>query len=149
FMGSVHRDSKVEIRRSLGGVGEPFVKISGGTGPQIPPGASVTVEKDNIEANPTEIAQQVLRQVAVPMLQSITKVSDGINDPNGNFQQTLARANHIVASVDEGHGLAGRLINDRELADQVAQTLPKANASLESLQRILLDMQKTTAQLPQ
>lgn len=149
FMKSIHVDSKVEIKRSLGGVGDAFIKITGGDGKLVQPGAIINILPKNIETSPAELAQQIVREQVVPLLESVRKITDSINDPEGNVQKTIGRAHHIVSSVDNGEGLAGRLINDRELGNQIAALLPKLNEALATLNQMLVDMKAVTTQLPQ
>ena len=79
FMAAIHRDSKVEIRRSLGGVGDPFVKISGGSGPPMPPGGSIEMIAANIKPSPTEMAQVAIGDIRDAAVQSMHNIDKAVN----------------------------------------------------------------------
>lgn len=152
FMASVHRNSDVRVRRALGGVGDAYVEILRGTGSVASAGVRLEVPKDNVETNPAEAAQETIlaiRNAAVPMMNNFAQVAADLHAPEGNFQKAVANANRIAGSVAEGHGVAGRLVSDPALGEQVAQAVPKMSAAVDDLRKVLQDAQKTTAQLPQ
>lgn len=158
FMKLVHSDSPVKIRRALGGVGDAYVEIGGGSGPQLAAGATLTLREEDVDRNPTELAQQTmvnaqhtmddLRRVALPMLKNLGDLAQSLNDPQGNFQQALVHANHITTDVDTGKGVANLLLRDRAMADQLSAAVPRMNQSLAALQKVLADLQQASSRLP-
>ena len=53
-----------------------------------------------------------------------------------------------MASVDRGEGLAGKVLTDPAMAEQVTRAMPKLNASMDEIQAAAADLRKATAALP-
>jgi phospholipid/cholesterol/gamma-HCH transport system substrate-binding protein len=174
----IRRDSVVSIRRQFGVAGAAFIDISRGTGSELD--WSYAVIAATSERAPTDTLGQMideLRAKIIPLLDDVQKavvaftvVAHRAVDPAGPLEQalgsarqTLASAAEIARRVENGEGLAGRLIandklaNDleasllsvRELAAQLARTSkdPRIGQILLKTDSILGSLQTTTRNL--
>jgi ABC-type transporter Mla subunit MlaD len=96
-----------------------------------------------------------IREEVVPTLQELrrslqeyTRLAQNLGDPNGPLQLSLSHLRNVTADVDSGQGLAGRLVRDPALADQVEALLLKLNGSAAEAEQLVADLRKTSARLP-
>jgi methyl-accepting chemotaxis protein len=96
-----------------------------------------------------------LRKDLLPTIQQIRSAADeyaklavDLRNPDGNLQQAVGRINRIADRAEKGDGLAARLLNDRELADNVVQSGPKLNKALDQINVVLKNLDRTTALMP-
>lgn len=174
----IRRDSVVSIRRQFGVAGAAYIDISRGVGPELDWSYAVIAAQS--ERAPTDTLGQMideLRGKIMPLIDDVQKavlaftaVAQRATDPQGPLEQTLTSAAGIARKVEDGQGLAGRLISDdklpadlaatlvsvRELAAQlertskdprIAQILVKTDAILASLQATTRDLANTTPQI--
>ena len=174
----IRRDSQVTIRRQFGVAGAAYIDIARGVGPELD--WSYAVIAASSERAPTDTLGQLFDEVRakiMPLLDNVqaavlafTAVAQRATDPAGPLQQTLTSAAGIARNVEEGKGLAGRLISDdkmvadlqttlvsvRELAAQlertskdprIAQILVKTDSILTSLQTTTGALAKTSPQI--
>jgi phospholipid/cholesterol/gamma-HCH transport system substrate-binding protein len=174
----IRRDSVVSIRRQFGVAGAAFIDISRGSGPELD--WSYAVIAATTERAATDTIGQILDEVrakVVPLIDDVQKavlaftaVAQRAVDPAGPLEQTLASAAGIARRVENGEGVAGRLIandkmatdleqtlvNVRELAAQlertskdprIAQILQKTDSVLTSLQATTRNLAATTPQI--
>ena len=167
----IKRDSVVSIRRQFGVAGAAFIDIQRGVGPELDwsyaviaatteRGATDTIGQmlDEVRARITPVFEDVQKAV-----QAFTAVAQRATDPAGPLEQTLASAASIARKVENGQGLAGRLISDdklpadleatlvsvRELAAQLERTSkdPRITQILAKTDSILTSLQTTTRNL--
>ncbi|MGD9878665.1 MAG: MlaD family protein [Reyranella sp.] len=192
----IRRDSVVSIRRQFGVAGAAYIDISRGSGPELD--WSYAVIAATSDRAPTDTLGQMideLRAKVMPLIddvnkavQAFTAVAHRAVDPAGPLEQTLTSAATVVRriegpleqtltsaasvarKVDSGEGVAGRLISNdkmaneveaalvslRELAAQlertskdprIAQILVKADSILTSLQQTTRNLAKTTPRI--
>lgn len=176
----IRRDSQVSIRRQFGVAGAAYIDISRGTGPQLDWSYAVIAAQSERAATDT-IGQMVdeVRAKIIPLMDDVQKavlaftaVAHRAVDPGGPLEQTLAAAAGIARKVESGEGVAGRLLandkmaNDleatllsvREMASQlertskdprIAQIIVKTDSILTSLQATTRNLAATTPQITQ
>jgi len=155
FVKFISADSKALIRKAQL-IGDAYVEIPREPGRPLP-----TIDP-TLETSPnlatTEVAETLLndlRNEAIPAIQKLraaaeefTSLAKDLQNPEGDLKQAIARANRIADKAEKGEGLVARLINDRELADQIALSGPKVNAALDETNSVLKNLNKTSAALP-
>ncbi len=174
----IRRDSVVSIRRQFGVAGAAYIDIARGVGPELDWSYAVIAAQSERAATDT-LGQMIdeVRAKVMPLIDDIQKavlaftaVAQRATDPQGPLEQTLTSAAGIARKVEDGKGLAGRLISDeklpadleatlvsvRELAAQlertskdprIAQILVKTDSILTSLQTTTRDLATTTPQI--
>lgn len=174
----IRRDSVVAIRRQFGVAGAAYIDISRGKGPELDWSYAVVSAASDRAATDT-IGQVVdeVRGKIIPLIddiqkavQAFTAVAQRAVDRSGPLEQALASAASIARKVEQGEGVAGRLIaNDklaadleatmlslRELAGQLERTskdprigevVQRTNAILSSLQSTTLGLAETTPRI--
>ena len=167
----IRRDSVVSIRRQFGVAGAAFIDISRGTGPELD--WSYAVIAATSERAPTDTLGQMideLRAKVIPILDDVHKAVEAFTavahravDPAGPLEQTLSSAAAVVHKIESGDGVAGRLIandklgNDleaslvsiREMAAQLERTSKDARIAqiIQKTDSILTSLQATTRNL--
>ncbi len=156
FIRFVRVDSKAIIKKKLGLAGDAYVEITKGRGEPLPTdGASLNCVKD------TELMEQIrqlveqLKNAILPTIEqarlaieAYTKVATNLRDPEGNLQKLLANINLLADGLQKGEGPAGKLLKDPQMAGELQETTRKINVALDEVNRILQDVQRTTAKLP-
>ncbi len=167
----IRRDSKVSIRRQFGVAGAAFIDIARGTGPELDWSYAVIAATPDRAATDTlgQMIDEVRAKIA-PVLDDVQKavlaftaVAQRAIDPAGPLEQTLSSAASIAHRVENGEGVAGRLLaNDkmasdleasllsvRELAAQLERTSkdPRIAQILVKTDSVLTSLQATTRNL--
>jgi phospholipid/cholesterol/gamma-HCH transport system substrate-binding protein len=167
----IRRDSKVSIRRQFGVAGAAFIDIARGTGPELDWSYAVIAATPDRAATDTlgQMIDEVRAKIA-PVLDDVQKavlaftaVAQRAIDPAGPLEQTLSSAASIAHRVESGEGVAGRLLandkmaNDleasllsvRELAAQLERTSkdPRIGQILLKTDAVLTSLQATTRNL--
>jgi phospholipid/cholesterol/gamma-HCH transport system substrate-binding protein len=167
----IRRDSKVSIRRQFGVAGAAFIDIARGTGPELDWSYAVIAATTDRAATDTlgQMIDEVRAKIA-PVLEDVQKavlaftaVAQRAIDPAGPLEQTLSSAAGIARRIENGEGVAGRLIaNDkmaadleasllsvRELAAQLERTSkdPRIGQILVKTESVLTSLQATTRNL--
>jgi phospholipid/cholesterol/gamma-HCH transport system substrate-binding protein len=167
----IRRDSKVSIRRQFGVAGAAFIEIARGTGPELDWSYAVIAATTDRAATDTlgQMIDEVRAKIA-PVLDDVQKavlaftaVAQRAIDPAGPLEQTLSSAAGIAHRVENGEGVAGRLLaNDkmasdleasllsvRELAAQLERTSkdPRIGQILLKTDSVLTSLQATTRNL--
>jgi len=167
----IHRDSKVSIRRQFGVAGAAFIDIARGTGPELDWSFSMIAATTDRAATDTlgQMIDEVRAKIA-PVLDDVQKavlaftaVAQRAVDPAGPLEQTLSSAAGIARRIENGEGVAGRLIandkmaadleatllNVRELAAQLERTSkdPRIGQILLKTDSVLTSLQVTTRNL--
>ena len=65
-------------------------------------------------------------------------------DPIRDMAALQDRVNRIFADVEKGEGLAGKVLSDPQMAEEVQKAMTGLNASLGEAQLVLQDLRKTT-----
>ncbi len=126
FMPFVRKDSVANIKMKFGVAGDAFVEIMMGKGKVVQDGDVIVCKKDEKMDEMIETAKKTLtevRETLVPMLDQV--------------QGILKHVNGITAGIESGDGVAGSLINDKKMADDLKQTVVKLNGALSEAQGTL------------
>lgn len=155
----IRRDLQVAIRRQFGVAGAAFIDISRGSGPELDWSYAVITATSERAATDT-IGQMVdeLRAKLLPLMDDVQKavvaftaLANRAIDPEGPLQQTMTSAASIARKVETGEGVAGRLIANEKLANDLEQTLVNVRELSSQLERTSKDpkvaqiLQKTDA----
>ncbi|MFO1161978.1 MAG: MlaD family protein [Reyranellaceae bacterium] len=143
----IRRDSVVSIRRQFGVAGAAFIDISRGTGPELD--WSYAVIAASSDRAPTDTLGQMideLRAKVMPLLDDVnkavvafTEVAHRAIDPAGPLEQTLASAASIARKVENGDGVAGRLIANDKMANELEAALVSVREMASQLERTSKD----------
>jgi phospholipid/cholesterol/gamma-HCH transport system substrate-binding protein len=158
FARFVRMDSKVFVRKALG-IGDAYVEIQQGKGAPLPP-AGVAVLPVNTEGGaPSEMLESLiadLRKDLLPTIQQLrtaareyTDLAVELRNPEGNLQLAVARFGRVAAKAESGNGLIARLLNDRELADNLVRTAPKINDAVDEINAVLKNLNRTASLMPE
>jgi phospholipid/cholesterol/gamma-HCH transport system substrate-binding protein len=141
----IRRDSQVTIRRQFGVAGAAYIDISRGSGPELDWNYAVIAATSDRAPTDT-IGQMVdeLRAKLMPLLDDVKRAVVGFTavathaiDPNGPLEQTLNSAAAIAQKVEHGDGMAGRLVTDRKMAEDL-------EASLASVRELTRELERTS-----
>lgn len=116
FKQFVSRNSTAKVRKKFGVAGDSYIDIEMGNGDLIADGDPIICSKDEEIMETAQRALKNIQDVVLPMLE--------------NVQQILDHVNGITASVEQGKGIAGTVLNDREMANDVRQAINKINMLL-------------------
>ncbi len=155
FIRFVRSDSRAVIKKKFVVAGDSFIEITRGKGNPLAAGAVLEASKDT---EVTELAREMVGKIeaaAVPAieqgqkaLEEYTALAADLRDPEGNLQQLVARFSSIAAGLDEGEGLAGSILQDPAMADEVTALITRLNDSSRKLVGIVDDMAAAASQLP-
>jgi phospholipid/cholesterol/gamma-HCH transport system substrate-binding protein len=143
----IRRDSKVSIRRQFGVAGAAFIEIARGTGPELDWSYAVIAATTDRAATDTlgQMIDEVRAKIA-PVLDDVQKavlaftaVAQRAIDPAGPLEQTLSSAAGIAHRVENGEGVAGRLIANEKMASDLEATLLSVRELAAELERTSKD----------
>jgi phospholipid/cholesterol/gamma-HCH transport system substrate-binding protein len=143
----IRRDSKVSIRRQFGVAGAAFIDIARGTGPELDWSYAVIAATTDRAATDTlgQMIDEVRAKIA-PVLDDVQKavlaftaVAQRAIDPAGPLEQTLSSAAGIAHKVENGEGVAGRLIANEKMASDLEATLLSVRELAAELERTSKD----------
>jgi phospholipid/cholesterol/gamma-HCH transport system substrate-binding protein len=155
----VKTDSHVEIK-TIGLLGDKYLEVTPGSPekPDLEPNHEIAslrgTELDKILSGSGDLVENVVAlSKSLKNILGRTEKGEGFlgeitsGGPQGealsrSLRQTLDSASLVMKDIREGHGLLGRLLHDKGLADDVAGELKAATASLN---RILQNVEKGTA----
>lgn len=146
----VKTDSSVEIK-TIGLLGDKYLEVTPGSPdqPDLPPGSEIraihSAELDKILASSGDLVDNVL--AISKSLRSIlgrTEKGEGflgeITSPGAegkalsrSLRETIGSANLVLTEIRAGKGLAGRLLRDEGLANDVERDLRSAMASVNQI----------------
>ncbi len=151
-------DSRVEIK-TIGLLGDKYLEITPGSPdqPDLPPNSEVhavtSPEIEKILASSGDLVENVLAiskslrnilgrtEQGKGFLGEMTSPSAEGKALSSSLRETIDSANLLLKEIREGKGLAGRLLTDQGLADDVERELRSAAASVN---RIALAIEKGT-----
>jgi tetratricopeptide (TPR) repeat protein len=119
FKPFVRKDSVANVKMKFGVAGDAFVEIGMGKGSVVQDGDIIQCRKDEKMGEVMDIARKTLtdpRDVVLPMLEQT--------------QAILKHVNRITGAIEEGDGVAGRLVNDKAMADEFNRVLGNLNGTL-------------------
>jgi len=107
------RGAVANIRKKFGVAGDSFVDLAAGKGAPIQDGDIIVCKKDE---EIMETAKKILSDVQAVVLPILDET-----------QKILEHVNGVVGSVENGKGLAGALLNDQKLSDDLKRTIENVN----------------------
>ena len=161
FFRFVRTDSSAVVKKKFDLAGDSYFEITRGQGDPLPEkGASIVCKEF---PGTMETVVEEVRSATLPL---ITKLSAGLDTwtmlgtnlitTQEQLEQLTARLNAIVAGVEQGRGVAGKLITDPALADETQNLLARANDVMSELQGVTTNLnvavkniQNGTARLPE
>jgi phospholipid/cholesterol/gamma-HCH transport system substrate-binding protein len=160
FFAFIRTDSTVSIAKTLGIAGDALILITGGSlnaaNTELP--REDPLLEASADTGASEMAQDILAQIRDRVLPLIDKTSvtmdelratiARINDPNEDLQKTLRALRQVAENIEQGKGLAGRLVSDEQLAKDLEAALPRLSTLLDQLRAVLANVERTTADLP-
>lgn len=150
-------DSVVKVKKTLGIAGDAFVEIGRGRGAALPlQNPTLAAAADEGYAKLAEDVLHEVRAEVIPTIQELratlteTRLAvEKLRDPQGEVQLALASIRSVIAEIEQGRGLLGRLVKDQNMGADAAAVLPRINASLDQLHELMIDLKKTSEALPE
>jgi len=160
----VRTDSTASIKKAFAVAGDSFMEITRGSGPPLPP------NHPSIGCLPSQDSlgriEKMLADLSAEVIPVIKKAGGGIekwDQLGGSLQKNQAqltaiftRLDHLAATIEEGKGTAGKLINDPAIADDARNLLVQANETMGRLQDMVTnltaaaqDVRNGTVRLPE
>ncbi|MBU0678159.1 MAG: MCE family protein [Verrucomicrobia bacterium] len=156
FARYIRSDSVAIAKKKFAVAGDSYIEITRGKGAELPSDDPfIECRKDTeITERVEEVVEQVRAEI-LPALEQLRKaleeytgLAQDLRDKDGSLQQLFARLDRIAEGLEKGEGTAGRLLRDPDVAEGVAQSVQKLNASLADVQMSVKDLREVTAQLP-
>jgi len=154
FAHFIDTESRATIKKTLGMAGDAFVEISGRGG--SPLGEDAVIET-TVERAINDILQETLDQIRTEVLPTIGAIRlaaeshtqltarlDGLEHP---ALKTLERLESIVTKIDQGDGLAHRLLADQGLADKVSGTIDRLQVTLDETGAVAKELRIVTTEV--
>ncbi len=156
FMRFVRMDSKAIAKKKFGVAGDSYIEITKGRGLELSKtGGELMCVKDTELMETIQNVVDQVREAVIPTIEQAhkaveeyTKVAESLHQPEGNLQQLLANLNTLADGLQKGEGTVGQILRDPAMANEIRAITDKINTTLAEVQKILLDVQKTTRQLP-
>ena len=135
--GLVRTDSVATIGTE-GVVGDTFLLIHSGSSkaPAAAPDATLVSKEPTELADLLEQGKGTLADVDVTVKNAnglLTSVGGNLNATLTNIRATVGNANDVIVGLKEGHGPAGMLLHDQELATRIRQTVSNAELATSNL----------------
>jgi ABC-type transporter Mla subunit MlaD len=151
FFRFVRIDSRCVIKRkTLGLTGDAFVEINRGTKAAAEPGFTFVAVPDR---EPTQLMQDLSGEL-LPTIRAAREVIEShgvlakqLIDPQGSAQQALRRVDNLLAAVERGDGIAGRVLHDQAWARAADDVLRAAPPTVERARQALDELLAIAKQL--
>lgn len=147
----VRRDSEVVIRKRFGVAGDSFLDITRGHGQPLD--EEYAVLESRIDRAASASAGELLAEIrdrALPVIDdaastihALAALTDGLSNPDGNLQQTLANLNVVTGRIARGEGAVGRLLVEDALIKELETLVAGLNHTLGGMGPVLDELQVT------
>ncbi len=147
----VRRDSVVTIRKRFGVAGDSYLDITRGHGQPLD--EEYAVLDARIDRAATASAGELLSEIrdrAMPVIddaastiRSLAALTEGLGDPDGDLQQTLANLNAVSGRLARGEGAVGRLLVEDALIRELETLVRGLNHTLGGMGPVLDELQVT------
>ena len=166
FFRFVREDSSAVIKKKFGVAGDAYFEITRGQGQPLPrKGASIIC---NELPGTMDAALEEVRSMVLPVLDKLstgfdtwttlgeklsagadawTRLGTNLGESQRHWDQLIGRVDGLIAGVEQGKGIAGKLLTDPALAHDLQTLLGQGNASMDQLHAILKDVQVTATHL--
>ena len=148
----VRADSSAVVKKKFG-VADAYFEITRGHGQTLPEKNARIICNEQLPS-PLEAAVEEVRRETVPALKKLsagldtwTALGTNLIASQERLDQLIARADNIVADLQQGKGTAGKLLTDPAAADELKTVLVKANRSMDELQVTLTNLQQASGNL--
>lgn len=156
FYQYIRQDSIAVVKLTFGVAGEAYVEITRGRAGQLPEtGAYIPVEPDTLILDTAEALLEEVREVTVPAIQQMqltleefTGLAMDIRDPEGEAQRMLHTVNNILTGLERGEGLAGKLLRDQDMANDIEMMLLSVQETMDYVNEIMLHVAAASEELP-
>lgn len=147
----IRRDSQAIIRKRYGVAGAAFLEITRGTGQPLDwDYAVITAAADRA---PTETVADLIDEVhkrVLPVIddthaaiRSFAAVADDLKNPKGDLHKMLNNLNDIAGKIAGGEGTVGRLLAQKEMADNLERAIAEVTQVVELISPLLAKLTKT------
>lgn len=148
----VTKDAKATIR-SLGVLGDKYVDIITGKGPQVKNGDFIALDAEDGMAELTGGANQALAKINLLLdkinsgkgvagrLVSDEKMGAELAETVSSLKSTSAELSALSRKASSGSGLLPRLINDGELAKNTEETVSRLNKAAEKTEALMAKLE--------
>lgn len=141
----IRRDSRVTIRKRFGVAGAAYLEISRGTGePMDWDYAVLEAQADRPPTDALPALVEELEKRIIPVIddthqaiRTFASVASDLQDPEGDLQRMLGHLSSITGSISRGEGAVGRLMVDRQVADDLQAMLADVNRLVRQLAPLL------------
>jgi ABC-type transporter Mla subunit MlaD len=131
----VRTDSVFTLARE-GMIGPPVIVLKTGKGEPAREDTEFVLQRERgLEGIAEDLKKEVvpvLREVAAS-ISEIHKLLASINDPEGNYQRTLANVERATRALNEGEGLVRYVLHDRDSTGRVKAILQRVENLTDSL----------------
>ena len=155
FYRFVRDDSLVIVKKKFLLAGDSYIDISKGKGKLLPEDAELKCEKDTEITEFLEIEIENMMESVLPVvdqaqtaLKEYTKVAEGVNDPEGEISQLLANLRTISDGLAQGEGMAGRVLRDPAMAENLIEIIDSLKELTVQLQMMADDGARAVSTLP-
>jgi len=142
----VRADSSAVVKKKFG-VADAYFEITRGHGQTLPEKSARIICNEQLPS-PLEAAVDEVRREAVPALKKLsvgldtwTALGSNLITSRERLEQLIARADNIVADLQQGKGTVGKLLTDPSAGDELKTLLVKANRTMDELQVTLTNLQ--------
>ncbi|MFC1497066.1 MlaD family protein [Verrucomicrobiota bacterium] len=128
FKQYVRKDSTAKVKKMFGVAGDSHLSVEGGKGAPIAEGELLICVKDEEVMDKAKKMMAKVEEVVVPMLEQV--------------QRILEHLNHITGQIEDGAGIAGSVVNDKQLDRDVKDTVKNLNGVMLETQSTLLETRR-------
>ncbi len=147
YQSKIRNDSKATVAKA-GFIGEQRIKIYPGSPslPIIPDGGKINVEEG--------MAIEDMVNRVRPVLENVEKTLNKIAEIAGNIPSTAAsdiigNIKSITEDIKKGKGTAGAILTERDLYNNINETVKKADTAMQKINDILVKVDNTSGHLPE
>jgi len=150
FIRFVRTDSQAIVRKKFGIAGDAYIEITKGTGAELPKDQALICLKDVEIMETIQTLVQQFRDATLPAIEQLrkaveeyTNLAGDLRRPEGNLQQLLTHLNKIAEGLEKGEGMAGQVLRDPAMAEQLREIVAKIESSLADVKNIMSDFEES------
>jgi phospholipid/cholesterol/gamma-HCH transport system substrate-binding protein len=150
FIRFVRADSQAIVRKKFGIAGDAYIEITKGIGAELPKSQPLICLKDvEIMETIQNLAQQ-FQDATLPAIEQLrkaveeyTNLAADLRRPEGNLQQLLTHLSKIAEGLEKGQGMAGQVLRDPSMAEQLRDIMAKIESSLADVKKMTSDLEES------
>jgi len=154
FARFVDTESRATIKKTLGMAGDAFVEITGSGGRSLPEDTLIETTVDRAINDMLQETLDQIRNEVLPTIRTIrvaaersTQLVSHLDNPGHPAIKALERLESIATKIDEGDGLANRLLADEDLADGVSETIDQVRVALDETSAMVRELRAVTTEI--